>query len=82
MLTGRTVWRTGPDQSLTAEQDGLRLVVHALRRSGQATYVCIRRGAGGDRIIVGSGSAPNLRAAMMAAEQVAAQITGRQTGRD
>jgi hypothetical protein len=79
MGTGRAVWRTGPNQSLTADHGGLRLVVRAPDHGRQAVrFYVTRRHAGGQRTLIGSGTEPDVRAAMVAAEQVAVQFAGRE----
>ena len=78
MGTGRAVWRTGPNRSLTADHAGLRLVVQGPPEPAAtaARFHILRREAGGERVMVGSGTEADLRAAMAAAEQMAERLAG------
>ena len=84
MSTGHAVWRTGPDRSLSADHAGLWLVVHGSPEPAgtAAQFRVLRRDAGGERVMVGSGTEPDLRAAMAAAEQMAERLAARPSGRD
>ena len=83
MPTGRTVWRTGPNHFFSADFDSFRLVVQGPSGGqGPAHFYIVRRSAGGNRTRVASGTEPDVRAAMAAAEQMAEQVAGRQLRRD
>ena len=84
MGAGRAIWRTGPNRSLSADHDGLRLVVQGPPDPAgtAARFYLLRCDGSGERIMVGSGTEPDVRAAMAAAEQMAEQVAGRPLGRD
>ena len=67
------LWRTELNGVLSAETDGLRLVVQAPDNTGGAVrFQVLRRGAeGSPGILVGSGTEDCVHAAMSAAEQMA-----------
>lgn len=72
------LWRTEPNGVLSAEADGLRLVVQAPDNTGGAVrFQVLRRGAEGSLgILVGSGTEDCVHAAMSAAEQMANSCKG------
>jgi len=75
----RGIWRTEPGAVLSAEVDGLRLVVQAPTEAGGAVrFLVLRRGAG-ERAdtLIGSGTGTDVRAAMAAAERMAERFVAR-----
>jgi len=73
MKSVHEIWRTEPEGVLSAEINGLRLVVEAVPEvGGSARFRVLCRGAG-ERSddVIDSGIRPGVRAAMAAAEQVA-----------
>lgn len=75
-----SIWRTGPDGVLTAEADGLRLVVRAPSRAGGAARFLVLRIDGGHRPILGSGTESSVRDAMAAAVRMAERLLARPFG--
>ncbi len=83
MPPGQAIWRTGPNQFLSADIHGLRLVVEGPERAGEpARFQIMRQEAGGQRVIIGSGTEADLRAAMAAAEEMARRLAGQPPGND
>ena len=75
MDSGHTIWRTGPNHLLTAEINGFRLVVRGPDHAGgPAVFHVIQNATGGHRALAGSGTGPDVRAAMLAAEQMAERL--------
>ena len=80
-MTTREMWRTEAGRMLTAEINGMRLVVERLLHtrpaaSGQAEaavrfQVLRRMGADGGHELIACGTRPDVRAAMAAAEEMA-----------
>jgi len=76
----QSIWRTEPEGVLTAEADGLRLVVHAPCRAGGAVRFLVLRSDGDSDAIVGSGTEESVRGAMDAAVRMAGRLLARPFG--
>jgi hypothetical protein len=74
-MLGQKHWDVGPDGQLTATLHSLRLMVR--KSDGHARYLVLGRFADGrasSEIMLASGTEPNVRAAIEAAERTATRI--------
>ena len=73
-MTTREMWRTEAGKMLTAEIDGMRLIVEMPEEAGGSVrFQVLRRvGTKGPDELIASGARPDVRAAMVAAEEMAA----------
>ena len=77
MPGNQDVWRSEPDGGLATEVGAYRLVVRSPEDArGSARFMVLRRAEGDDGppALVGSGTEPNVRAAMRKAERMAHRL--------
>ena len=75
MREHRDAWRTGPDGTVATEVCGYRLVVRLSERAGRCAFLVLRReGDDGPHALIGSGTEPDVRAAMTKAARMADRL--------
>ena len=78
MREHRDAWHTGPDGTVAIEVCGYRLVVRLSERAGgPVRFLVLRReGDDGPHALIGSGTEPDVRAAMTKAARMADRFAG------
>ena len=71
----RPVWRIGPGRRLSFETSSYRLIIEAQAGSGCTRFLVLEAG-GFPQALLGFGVKENVRAAMIAAERIAATFAG------